>query len=189
MKLRLSPRMLKAEPLRRCKLNECRAACCLHGVWVDRSEIRDILDHHTLIEPFMPEGFHNRQDWFDNRQEKDPHSLSGIVGHTTVVSNPEHYGGTACVFLRPDFKCALQVAGEKAGYHPWRFKPFYCILHPLDFDAQGQITLDETEAMLDEPGSCVRRSDKTTPLTDVFEEELAYLLGKNYRNHLPKKEG
>lgn len=182
MKARVHPRLLKSEPLRRCKLDECRAACCLHGAWVDLVEIADIRNHAGKIKPHMAAGMDDPRDWFDERQEPDQHAVSGQVGHTSILEAPDHYGGTACVFLRPDHKCTLQIAAMAAGLHPWRFKPFYCILHPLDLDAQGRITLDETEAILAETASCLRPASESTPLIETFAEELCYLLGeKGYR--------
>jgi hypothetical protein len=182
MNLRISPRLLKSEPLRRCRLEECQAACCLHGAWVDLAEIEDILAHAKLITPQMPTGAEQPWEWFDERLEVDQYAISGKVGHTRVLRNENHYGGTACIFLRPDYKCALQVTADREGLHPWRFKPFYCILHPLDLDGKGNITLDETKSMLSESGSCLRHAAKSIPLIETFAEELSYLLGeKGYR--------
>ena len=177
MKTRLNPRMHLSEPLRRCRLEECRAACCLHGAWVDQVEVRDILAEADLIAMYLPSDQANPQDWFDGRQEPDTFTLSGWVEHTTVIPAPEHYGETACIFLRQDdHKCALQVAATKVGWHKWRFKPFYCILHPLDLDEEGRITLDETELLAVEPGSCLRPAAELIPLRETFAEELEYLL-------------
>ena len=182
MKHKINPRLLKSEPMRRCTLGECQGACCLHGAWVDQVEIKDILSHSKLIIPQMPEGVADPQDWFDDRHDTDKFSISGEVGHTTVLPDADHYGGTACIFLRDDYKCALQTAAVEGDLHPWRLKPFYCILHPLDLDEKGRITLDETDLMLNEPGSCLRPTEKSTPLVETFAKELAYLLGeKGYR--------
>lgn len=178
MEKRVNPRLLRSEPARRCTLGECRAACCLHGVWIDRVEARDILANAGLIAPHMAPENRDPADWLDGREEVDPNSLSGVVLHSTVLPDPAHYGETACIFLRDDHKCALQVAAGAEGLHPWRFKPFYCILHPLDLDEQGRITLDETSLLLDEPGSCLRPSDAPIPLIDTFAPELRYLLGE-----------
>ena len=179
---RISPRLLQSEPMQRCSLDACRAACCLHGVWVDLAEVRDIFAHAGLIRPHMPPAHQDPKGWFDERLEEDEHALTGQVRHTTVLPDVDHYGGTSCVFLRADYKCALQVAAQEARLHPWRFKPFYCILHPLDFDDQGHITLDETDLLLSEPGSCLRPAAKPVPLIELFAEELRYLLGvKDYR--------
>jgi hypothetical protein len=62
--------------------------------------------------------------------------------------------------------------------HPWQFKPYYCILHPLDLDEQGRITLDETKLLLDEAGSCLRPAENPIPLVETFGPELRYLLGE-----------
>jgi Fe-S-cluster containining protein len=174
---RVNPRMFKSEPMQRCKLHECRGACCVFGVWVDQREMEDILANAALISPFMPEGCDNPGDWFASYEDHDEFSPSKLVVHTAVETRPEHYGGTACIFLRSDAKCALQVAGKENGFHPWRFKPYYCILHPLDLDNEGRITIDETSEMVHEEGSCLRNADQPIPLVDTFEEELRYLLG------------
>lgn len=173
----VNPRLLRSEPMRRCTLGECRAACCLYGVWLAVEERDDLLEHAALIAPHMPPALRDPAVWFRGEETGDPYAPSGRVIHSNVLPAPEHYGGTVCVFLREDHKCALQVAGEAAGFHPWRFKPFYCILHPLDLDEQGRITLDETSAMLAEEGSCLRPAETLIPLMHTFEPELIHLLG------------
>jgi hypothetical protein len=179
----LNPRLLASAAMRRCSLEECRAACCLNGAWVDTLEMQDILDNRDQIRPHMLVSQNDPLQWFDDRQEDDPHSLSGKVGHTTVLPNTAHYGDRACIFLRQDFRCALQVAAQTAGEHPWRYKPFYCVLHPLDLDEAGYLTLDEDEALLSEPASCLRPAQANTPLLETFEPELRYLLGEKQYRH------
>jgi hypothetical protein len=180
--------------MRRCTLGECQAACCLYGVWIDKKEAQDILSNADLIAPHMETKNRSSEDWFDGREEPDEHAVSGLTVHSKVLPSTEHYGGTACVFLGKDHLCALQVAAQANNLHPWRFKPFYCILHPLDLDEQGRIILDETDLMLDEPASCLRRADRLIPLAETFEPELRYLLGeKGYqtlksRSRPPKEE-
>jgi len=178
MKFCLHSRLLQSEPMRRCRLTECRAACCVYGVWLDWAEWEEIQLYAPLIIPHMPPDLNDPRGWVDGRVEDDPFTPSRRVIHSRVLPDAGHYGGSACVFLRDDSRCALQVAGEQAGLHPWRFKPFYCILHPLDLSEDGQITLDEREALLDEPGSCLRPSENVQPLVKVFEPELRYLLGE-----------
>jgi hypothetical protein len=175
---RLNPRLEDSEPIQRCNFPECKAACCVFGTWVDLTQMDDILAHADLILPHMPAAHRQPDLWFDHQEEDDPHTLSGKVTHTTVIPDPDHYGGTACIFMREDYECALQTAGVKAGFHPWRFKPFYCILHPLDLDEHGRITLDDTHLLLAEPASCLRPADKPIPLKGIFSDELKYLLGK-----------
>jgi hypothetical protein len=170
--------------MQRCKPGECQAACCLYGVWVDKHEAYDILANAEQIAPHLEPENRDPTGWFDGREEPDENAASGLTVHSAVIPNPKHYGGTACVFLRKDHLCALQVAANANGLDPWRYKPFYCILHPLDLDEQGRITLDETELMLDEPGSCLRPAAKPIPLVQTFEEELLYLLGEKAFQHL-----
>lgn len=174
--------------MRRCELGECRAACCLYGVWIDLAEADRIRANAALIAPHMPRCQRDPAGWFDGREEADEHSPSGRTVHSQVLFAADHYGGTACVFLRKDHKCALQVAALANGLHPWRFKPFYCILHPLDLDDEGRITLDETRLLLEEPGSCLRPAEHLTPLVEIFEPELRYLLGDDgYQTLLDEK--
>ena len=180
----VSDRLLRSEPLRRCRLHECQAACCLHGVWIDLVEVKDLILHARSIYSFLPEARRDHALWFEEDMEVDKHSLSGYVVRCTVLADSDHYGGTACIFLRRDFRCALQMAGIDAGEHPWRFKPFYCILHPLEIDEQGCITLAETDELLAEEGSCLRRDDEPSPLIMTFEPELRYMLGDKRLNDL-----
>jgi hypothetical protein len=174
----LNPRMLRTEPMRRCILSECKGACCLHGVWVDRTEREEILASAELIAAQMPETLRDPEVWFDGRHDRDEFSASREVFHTNVLPDRGHYGGKACVFLREDYKCALQCAGQADGQDPWQFKPFYCVLHPLDLDETGRITLDETLFLLDDEGSCLRPSGggELIPLVETFAPELSYLL-------------
>lgn len=181
---RVNPRMLDSEPLQRCCLKDCVGACCVFGVWVDPREVQDILSNSKLILPHMAEGAKNPGEWFVPVEDRDPRSPSGRVIHTAVEPAPWHYGETACVFCREDGKCALQLAAVDNNLHPWRFKPFYCILHPIDLDEEGRFTLDTLEAVLEEKGSCLRSAARPIPLIETFAEELAYLLGEKGFNAL-----
>ncbi len=174
----VSPRLLAREPVQRCDFPRCGGACCVHGVWVDLQEIAAIRQAAALIRPHLPADARSIP-WFQEREEPDPHALSGRVRQTTVLPRAEHPLGQACVFWRPqDAKCALQVAAEAQGWHPWRLKPFYCILHPLDLDEQGRITLDDTSALLTTPGSCLRPAAEPQPLVQIFAPELRWFLGE-----------
>jgi hypothetical protein len=173
----ISPRLLKSEPLRRCGFPACRAACCLYGVWVDITERDRILASAELVSSCLPPDRCESSIWFETIHEADPHTPSGEVVHTRVLEDASHYGGTSCLFLREDSKCALQVAGELLSGDPWGLKPFYCILHPLDLDEEGRITLDETALLIEEAASCLVPSEEITLLFKTFEPELRYFLG------------
>ncbi len=176
---RVSPQLQKSEKAERCNFPECKAACCVYGTWVDIVHAEKILDHAEIIQPYLLEEHRQPKLWFKEKEEKDPHVLSGKVIPTSVVPDSEHYGGSACIFLRGDYKCALQVAGEENNFHPWHFKPFYCILHPLEMDDQNQITLDEIHLLVAEQASCLILADKEIPLQSTFAEELDYFTKKD----------
>jgi hypothetical protein len=173
--MKFNPRLNDSEPIRRCGWPACKAACCVYGVWIDLDEQADILAHADLIKSHLPPKRQDSSRWFDGEIVPDRHTPSRQVTHTRVIRDPNHYGGSACIFMRKDYKCALQVAGEAAGEHPWRFKPFYCVLHPLDLDQHGRITLDEIRFMVDEAASCVRPAEEEVTLSEFYAEELAYL--------------
>ena len=173
----INPRLLKSEPLCRCKLDQCRAACCLYGVWVGLLEVDQIMASATTIMPHLPPEVRDSALWFTGPPESDPYVPGGRIIHSQVVNDPNHYGETACIFMRSDWRCALQVAAQEAGLHPWRWKPMFCILHPLDLDDNGHITLDETSLLAGEPASCLRPAQDHQPLLVTFEPELRYFLG------------
>ncbi|KAF0112216.1 MAG: hypothetical protein FD147_277 [Chloroflexi bacterium] len=174
---RINPRMFDAEPVQRCRLEECKGACCVFGVWVDPREVADIVSNAKLIMPHMPETAQNPGEWFVPVEDFDKHSPSGKVIHTAIEPSPNHYGETACVFWREDGKCILQVAAMANNFHPWRFKPFYCILHPIDLDDKGRLTVDDLDSLINEQGSCLIPADHPIPFIETFEPELKYLLG------------
>ena len=187
LKSKLSPRMFEKEPMQRCKLHKCEGACCLFGAWVDAQLKEEILLHQDTIRTHLDTHNQDPLFWFDERQEYDPFTITKVVHHTAVYPTPAHYGQTVCVFFRmSDFKCGLQVASEAMGRHPWSLKPFYCILHPLDLDEEGKITLDKTELLVKEQGSCLRPADEPISLIETFQEELEYFLQIDLSDNIKK---
>ena len=187
MHWQINPRLLRSEPLRRCGFPACRAACCLYGVWVDLGERDQILANTTTISKLLPVDRADPAGWFSSEVEADPHTSSGQVVHTRVVADAEHYGGTSCVFLCEDYTCVLQTTGEMLLGDPWALKPFYCILHPLDIDEHGRITLDETTLLAEEAASCLVPSAELIPLLQTFAPELIYFLGEDLWQQLKKQ--
>jgi len=175
----LDPNMLETRPLRRCALEECQANCCGWGVYISTKQAEDILVHQQLIFPHLPEDRRNPQQWFDwvvTEDTDDPQRQ--MVTATTSLPDPTHPAGQHCIFLRPDRKCALQVAGVEAGEHPWRFKPFYCALHPLAYENGRLIFDDESEVYLD-GGSCSRAATgELIPVYQLFDFETKLVLGE-----------
>jgi|LADL02.1.fsa_nt_gi hypothetical protein len=183
--LTISARLFTPETLQRCKLNDCSGACCTYGVWIDLLEKEKIKAHSGIIRVCMDDVSDDPEKWFEDEIEKDPFTESGWVVHTKLVWRKKPVKRKTCIFLRSDHKCALQVASEKLDKHHWFLKPFYCILHPLDINEYGEITLDETQVILTEEKSCLRYSEQLFTPIIIFEEELRYLLGyKIYDNEL-----
>jgi len=159
----------------------------VYGVWIGLQERDAILKHQEIIKNLMPDNFKNSQEWFQNKIVHDPFVAGDQVIHTSVIKNSARFGGTACVFLNDHHKCVLQITAENLGFHKWSLKPFYCILHPLDLDEAGRITLDETDSLLSENSSCLRFSEEKIALLLTFKEELLYILGfEKYQNILNK---
>ncbi len=177
MKYTLDSRLGKEVYLRRCSLSECQAACCRYGTWVEQDLAAMILANAPVIAQHMRPVCQTR-DWFCGEVEPDEHVLTGRVVHTLVTDLTLKDHSEACVFLREDFKCSLQVAAERNAMHPWAWKPFYCILHPLEISEDGTITIPDIHAVLAEKASCLRRSSRKTRLMDTLLPELEYLLGK-----------
>jgi hypothetical protein len=172
-------RLLEARPIRRCSIEECDARCCTGGVFVDTRQADDILAHTALIQPHLPQERRDPALWFDGLIEPDDdHPTGGSVTSTSVFPDATHPVGESCVFLRPDRKCALQVAGLAAGEHPWRFKPFYCALHPLVYDKK-RLVLSEHSPIYQAGGSCHRpEADGAVPVYQLFAVELKLALGE-----------
>lgn len=173
----ISPRIAQSEPIKRCEIKECMGVCCSYGVWMDRLEVENIIKHAHLISPHLPEDRRESESWFAGSEDEDEFTTSGIVIHTAVLDDADAPRGITCIFRRKDHLCALQVAAIKEGLHPWHFKPFYCILHPLELDEHGSITLPDLQTILDEPASCLRRAAENIPLVDTFTQELEYIMG------------
>ncbi len=172
-------RLLEARSIRRCQLDECQSHCCGGGVYISVEQVADILAHAEQIKPHLPEARRDATQWFDGLVVPDEdHPAGGQTMSTNVLDDPTHPSGTCCVFLRPDRKCALQATGLAAGEHPWRFKPFYCALHPLVFDKHILMLAEESEMYL-EGGSCNRPArEDTIPLYRLFDMEMKLVLGE-----------
>lgn len=172
-------RLLETRPVRRCTIDDCQAYCCTGGVYIATHEAEAVLAHQELIQPHLPPERRDPALWFDGEVlPDDDHPRGGLVTGTRVLPDPSHPVGESCVFLRPDRKCALQAAGLAAGEHPWRFKPFYCALHPLVYEDK-RLILSEASEMYLEGGSCNRpHAGAAIPLYELFDDELVLALGE-----------
>lgn len=178
--IQVDARLLEARPLRRCRPDECQSYCCGGGVCVSVAQADDITAHAHVIQPYLPPERHNPADWFyrDDTFEDTDHPAAGLYTYTAVADDPLHPYTHACIFLRLDRKCALQMAGLEQGEHPWRYKPFYCALHPIEFNAQV-VKLCEDNHIYQEGGSCSRHAPESpVPLYQLFADEMKLALGE-----------
>ncbi len=173
------PDLLEARPLSRCDLAECQSYCCNGGVWIHTSQVDDILAHQDLILPHLPPDRRDPSKWFDGVVEPDiDYPEAGDCTGTSVVIDPTHPAGQTCIFLNAERLCVLQKAGMEAGEHPWRFKPFYCALHPLGLGL-NMLELEEDSEVYKEGGSCSRPSGELIPLYQLFDVETKLVLGED----------
>jgi len=176
---RVGINVLEAKATQRCITTECQSWCCTGGVWIDSWEKEKILAQAEKVKPHLPEGRRDETRWFDGERDNHLDFPSGWGEGTAVVDDPTHPAGTTCIFLRPaDRYCALQTASIANGDHPWSFKPFYCILHPLTIE-HDHLHLDDANEIYHEGGHCQRPHDRETPLFVTFRAELEHVLGED----------
>jgi hypothetical protein len=170
--------VFESRPIRLCRIDECQSHCCGGGVYINIEQARDILAHAPLIQPHLPEARRDPNTWFDwTETPETDHPAGGVTIGTNILPDPTHPEGTTCIFLRPDRKCALQAAGIAEGEHPWRFKPFYCALHPISF-SEHVLGLAEGNEMFKDGGHCSRPADQAVPLYRLYADELKFVLGE-----------
>jgi hypothetical protein len=172
-------KLLEVRSVQRCALHECQAHCCSCGVYLTVEHAKRVMENKEVIMPHLPPERRDSTTWFDWTIEPDTdHPAGGMLASTNVASDPTHPAGQNCVFLRPDRKCALQVASVAIGERPWHFKPFYCALFPLVFH-QHQLMLDDDNLVYTEGGSCTRPScGQPVPLYELFEMEMKLAIGE-----------
>lgn len=174
----VDPGLLEARAVGRCRLEECQSRCCSGGVYIHTAQVADILAHQDLIIPHLPPDRRDPSQWFDGLIEPDEdYPEAGDCMGTNVVDDPTHPAGTTCIFLSTNRRCALQTASIAAGEHPWRFKPFYCALHPLGLE-KGELVLVEGSEVYQEGGNCQRATaDGLFPIYQLFDVETRLALG------------
>jgi len=115
---RVNPRLMESAPIQRCSLGTCHGACCIFGVWVDKREKEEIIRNSALIAPTCCRSCVIPRSGLPVSKMPMNVPQAKVSSNTAVETQPEHYGGTACIFWRLDGKCALQVAGVEMGCTP-----------------------------------------------------------------------
>jgi hypothetical protein len=185
--MRIDPTVLRSAPVQRCAVVECQAACCTGGVWVDARLAARILESAAPIKAFLPPERHDEANWFSDGQPDENFPL-GFERGTTTVDDPQRPGQTCCVFLRPDRKCALQVASNAHGLGWPGLKPFFCAIYPLYVD--GDVLTMDDETPLDFPGGgCQQPALEPRPMYQIYREEAILILGEAGYRELCEKAG
>jgi hypothetical protein len=119
------PRLARRLFVRGATVQRCDGSCCLKGSVASIDERDRVLDHAAQVAPHMTA---SRRDeptrWFARRVERDENYVCGKSVATEVVDG-------ACVFLRDDRLCALQVAALAEGMAAFALKPAMCLLWPI----------------------------------------------------------
>ena len=174
---RVDQRLLEKRPMARCLIEECQAACCSHGVYVDVGDATRIIDEAELIRPHLPADRWDVSTWFEAAISEDSDFPTGYKVGTNVVQLPRFSSGTRCVFLRDDNRCALQRAAIAQGRHPLDLKPFYCALFPIVL-LGDTVLLDDENELFSIGGTCQRASREPVALYKLFKDEMVLALGQ-----------
>ncbi len=162
----------------RCRIQECQAACCSNGVWMDEGHAALLLAHAPRIASLLPLDRRHPPGWFEGTCEDDDFPSGRGLGTRALpwVGNPSR---EACVFLGADLGCILQRASPGLGLPPPGLKPFYCALYPVLL-SQGELVMDQESPVHLGGGDCQRpREDgEKLPVLEVFAEEIRLALGE-----------
>jgi hypothetical protein len=122
---KIGTRMTKKIYIKGASVRNCDGSCCSFGSTASVVERNTILKHSKIVQAEMTSrGRNDTSRWFTTRIMKDEDFTAGKTVYTRIVDG-------ACVFLRDDGLCALQVAGEKNLKTPYALKPAICLLWPV----------------------------------------------------------
>jgi len=153
-----------------CSMNNCNAACCADGVFVDLEEKARVLRHTAIVQKHMdPDQDHDPSRWFDGVREVDADFPSGHREGTVADSGK-------CVFLNSRGHCVLQKAAVEEGMPKFAIKPFFCVAYPLVIE-EGVLTLDDPWVG-GRTQCCTVVRNGTGRAVDICQEELVYMLGE-----------
>ncbi len=171
-----------------CHDGDCKAACCVGGIWVDLLEVQRILEHANDLRPFLaPQYALNEDLWFEDDDYLHPDFPSGVALATRTVPRAANAEVDGCIFLRADHLCALHVASDALGLGWPGLKPFECATYPIR-RADGIVGYDEETAAENPHADCQKRTEPSPlPRFVVFKAELELAIGKKAYSELAKR--
>ncbi|HEV2733214.1 MAG TPA: hypothetical protein VGV85_00200 [Longimicrobiaceae bacterium] len=173
-------------PLARCSLARCHGTCCSEGVYLNAevaATVRNLLRRDGEL--FRSLGMERPEDAVVEEVEDGVRSVRTALRpkpfRARVPDYPAHFPETACAFLLDDARCALQVAAEAKGLHPWHYKPLACWLHPVSISPEGIRLHDRSSDPYPDGWTsethCGRTEPCGRPAREVLGAELEFLGG------------
>lgn len=154
----------------RCVLAECKGACCRNGIWVDEGHIARVRARAAEVVPQMEPERRDPALWFSMGELMESADFpTGRGRPTEVIIDPDDESKDACIFLRRDFLCALQLTAPE-------LKPFDCYTYPV-LRSDGELTMDLTSPKELGGADCQRACTPPRSVLEVFEIELRTALG------------
>jgi hypothetical protein len=174
-----SDNLLEPSHGERCLPEECRAACCPGGIWVDILHVQRILGVADAIRPYLSAEYRDNEDmWFGDEELDHDDFPSGLAIPTAIVPRPGDPERTGCVFLRTDHRCGLQVASEALGAGWPGLKPRDCAMYPITC-SDGTVHYDEETTAANPHADCQRqRPTPPRPRYVVFRQEVELAIGR-----------
>lgn len=177
MTLRINDNLFAAAHGERCLPEECRAACCPGGIWVDILHVQRILAATDAIRPHLAPEHGNEDEWFGDEELDHADFPSGLAIPTAVKPRAGEPTRTGCVFLRADHRCGLQVASEVLGLAWPGLKPFDCATYPLS-RSEGELAYDSETTAAHPHADCQQaRTTPPRPRYVVFRQEVELAIG------------
>ena len=181
---KIHPDLLEEMPAERCVLQECHAACCAGGAWLDVEQLKMIVPHVDAIKANLPEDRRDPNAWFSAPAAGEDAPQGAVIG-TNVIDDVLQPGRTCCVFLRPDRLCALQVTSQQLQLEYPGLKPLFCALYPLQIRGD-ELIIDHDTAENFGGAACRRACANKQPLYRVFKDEVVLVLGEEGYRELEK---
>ncbi|MSP90375.1 MAG: hypothetical protein EXR79_00990 [Myxococcales bacterium] len=177
--VRVDPALFDPARGERCRIDECHAACCSNGIWVDVHQAQRILAHAADVIPLLQPGCTDPDQWFGDETWEHPDFPAGVGIPTALIDRPELANAPRCVLLMADWRCALQVASERLGLGWPGLKPFDCATFPL-LRSEGELQWD-AESVGELGGADCQRptAGRPAPRHEVFRIEVELSLGRH----------